>query len=134
MLQPRERGMPELPPSLVESSRMACSDDNPLRTMPMSTVCELFPSVDRLRLSKQSAMNSRFLEPMVLAQESSMPNKLMLLVTTVGLGKLNHWNVQRKACCKSLFLACQLLVFSAPVNNRVVRIACFLFCGGLINN
>jgi hypothetical protein len=35
---------------------------------------------------------------------------------------MNHRNIQRKARYKSPFLAHQLSVFSAPVNNRVVKI------------
>jgi hypothetical protein len=36
---------------------------------------------------------------------------------------LNHQNVQRKACYKSPYLACQLSVFTALANNRVYKIA-----------
>jgi hypothetical protein len=42
---------------------------------------------------------------------------------TSSVGKMNYRNVQRKARCKSPFLACQLSVFSAITNNRVVKIA-----------
>jgi hypothetical protein len=66
MLHSRGIGKPELPPSLevessslANSSRMACSDGDPLWTMPMNTVPESFPSGDRLWLSKWLVMNSR---------------------------------------------------------------------------
>jgi hypothetical protein len=38
---------------------------------------------------------------------------------------INHQNIQRKAHCKCPFLACQLSMFYAPTNNRVVKIMHF---------
>jgi hypothetical protein len=66
------RGEPELSPSLKtlsssvgDSSRMACSNDNPLWVMPLNIAPESPPSGDRLKVSKQSVINSRSLEWMV---------------------------------------------------------------------
>jgi hypothetical protein len=60
--------------SLVDSSRMACSDGDPLRTMPTNTTPESFPSGDRPLLSKWWAMNSRFFKRMVLPQAIATSN------------------------------------------------------------
>jgi hypothetical protein len=66
-LHPREMGKPELSPSLeaessslVDSSRMACSDGDSLCAIPINMVHKSFPSVEKLRLSKRSMTNSRF--------------------------------------------------------------------------
>jgi hypothetical protein len=60
MLQPREMGKSELSPSLevelsspVDSSRMACSDGEPLRATTMNTEHESFPLGESLRLSER---------------------------------------------------------------------------------
>jgi hypothetical protein len=59
-------GKPELSPSLEtelsslnDSSRMACSNGDPLRAMPLTTVPESSPLGDRLNLLEWSAVNSR---------------------------------------------------------------------------
>jgi hypothetical protein len=82
MLQSRGMGKLELPPSLevessslADSSRMACSDGDPLRTMPRNTAPKSFPSGDKLSLLKRSAMNYRFSKQMVSPQASSMLNR-----------------------------------------------------------
>jgi hypothetical protein len=41
---------------------------------------------------------------------------------------VNYQNVQRKAHYKSPFLACQLSVFSAPTQNRVVKCHTWFSC------
>jgi hypothetical protein len=65
-LHARGMGKPELPPlleaessSLGDSLRLACSDGDPLRTMPSTMARESFPSGGRLKLSKWSMLNSR---------------------------------------------------------------------------
>jgi hypothetical protein len=71
MFHPQEMGKPELPPpleavlpSLVDSSRMICSDGDLMRTIPMNMTPESFRSRERLRLPKRSAMNSKLLKRM----------------------------------------------------------------------
>jgi hypothetical protein len=61
--------------SLGDSSRMACSDGDPLRAMPPIMVLESSSSGDGLKLSKWSAMNSRFSKRMPPSGVSSTPNK-----------------------------------------------------------
>jgi hypothetical protein len=63
----QEMVKPELPPLLevlsnlsMESSRMFCSDGDPLWAVPTKVVPESSPFGERLRLPKQSTMNSRF--------------------------------------------------------------------------
>jgi hypothetical protein len=69
MLHARGIGKLELPPSLEaessslgDSSRMGCSDGDPLQTMPPTTAPESFPSGGRFKLLKWSMMNSRSLK------------------------------------------------------------------------
>jgi hypothetical protein len=72
----REVGRPELPSSLevvwnssVECSIMARSDGDPLRVVPMKTAHESLPLGERLKLMKQSAMNSWLPKKMISARE-----------------------------------------------------------------
>jgi hypothetical protein len=66
-LHPREMGKIGLPPpslevvlsSLVDSSRMASNDDDPLQTTPAKTAPRPFPFGERLRLPEWSVMNSK---------------------------------------------------------------------------
>jgi hypothetical protein len=74
-------GKSELSPSLMaesstlgDSSRMACSDGDPLHIVPLTTVVESSPSGDRLELSKWPAMNSRSSKRMASSWVSSTPN------------------------------------------------------------
>jgi hypothetical protein len=66
MLHALERGEPKLSPSLEtessslgDSSRVACSDGDPLWAMPPTTALESPPSGDGLKLLEWSVMNSR---------------------------------------------------------------------------
>jgi hypothetical protein len=59
------RGELELSPSLEtessslgDSSRMACSDSDPLQAVPLTTAAESFPSGGGLKLLERLAMNS----------------------------------------------------------------------------
>jgi hypothetical protein len=87
------RGEPELPPSLEaksstlgNSSRMACSDDDPLHVIPSITALESLPSSDGLKLSARSVMNSRSLEWMAgVLSELDASQKWVSLVAMVGL-------------------------------------------------
>jgi hypothetical protein len=45
--------------SLVDSSRMASNDDDPLQTTPAKTAPRPFPFGERLRLPEWSVMNSK---------------------------------------------------------------------------
>jgi hypothetical protein len=71
--------------SLGDSSRMACSDGDPLRAMPPATMPELSPLVARLKLLEWSAVNSMSLKWMASSWVSLMLNKQMSPVATVGL-------------------------------------------------
>jgi hypothetical protein len=64
MLHAIQIGKPELSPSLKakssllgHSSRMSCSDGDPLWAIPPTMALESSPSGDRLKLSKWLAMN-----------------------------------------------------------------------------
>jgi hypothetical protein len=64
-------GEPELSPSLEvkssslgDSSRMACSDGDLLRAMPLTMALESSPSGKRCKLLRLSTMNSRSLKRM----------------------------------------------------------------------
>jgi hypothetical protein len=46
---------------------------------------------------------------------------------------MNHRNIQSKTGYKSFYLACQLLMFSAPTDNRICKITCFQSRVGLTN-
>jgi hypothetical protein len=66
MFHPQEIGKLKLPPPLevvspssMDSSMIVCSDGNPLRTIPTNTMCESFPSGERLGRPKWSAVNSK---------------------------------------------------------------------------
>jgi hypothetical protein len=72
MLHALRRGERELSPSLEaessslgDSSRMACSDGDPLWAMPPTIALESPPSSDGLKLSERSVLNSRSLKWMV---------------------------------------------------------------------
>jgi hypothetical protein len=71
-LHPLGTGNPELPPShkaalplSEDSSRAMCKDGDPMCTIPMTAVPESFPSGERLRRSKRSAVNSKLPKQMV---------------------------------------------------------------------
>jgi hypothetical protein len=66
VLHALRRGEPKLSPSLEtessplgDTSRMACSNGDPLQPMPLTTTLESPPSGDRLRLLERLSMNSR---------------------------------------------------------------------------
>jgi hypothetical protein len=81
MLHSQGIGKIELSPPIEAESplladlRMACSDGDPLWTIPMNAALETIPSGDRLLLSKWSSMNSGSSKWMVMPQESSMSNR-----------------------------------------------------------
>jgi hypothetical protein len=56
--------------------------------------------------------------------KATTPVGLLLLVMNVSFGDGTIRTSRGEAHCKSLFLACQLLVFLAPPRYRVVKIAC----------
>jgi hypothetical protein len=66
VLHSLRRGELELSPSLEaessllgDNSKMACSEGDPLRVMPLTTAPELPPSSDGIMLLERLAMNSR---------------------------------------------------------------------------
>jgi hypothetical protein len=71
--------------SLGDSLRMACSDSDPLRAMPLTTSPESSPLGDGLNLLDWSVVNSRSSKWMASSRESLTINKLMSLVAMVGL-------------------------------------------------
>jgi hypothetical protein len=93
VLHALRRGEPELTPSLEiksssldDSSRMACSDGDPLQVMLPTTAPESPPSGSRLKLLKQLVMNSRSPEWMAgVLSELDAEQKWVSPVATVGL-------------------------------------------------
>jgi hypothetical protein len=88
------RGKPELSPSLEaessslgNSSRMACSDSDPLWAMPSAIAPELARLGDRLKLSGWLAVNSRSSKWMTLSWVSLTSNKRMSPVATMSLNR-----------------------------------------------
>jgi hypothetical protein len=61
--------------SLGNTSRMVCSNGDPLKTMPMNMAPELLPFCYRPWVSKWSVRNSRSLKHMASPWVSSMPNR-----------------------------------------------------------
>jgi hypothetical protein len=93
-LHPRGPWGPEFPPlpkamspSSEDSSWMVSVDGEPLCTIPMNTTPESFPSGERLRLSKWSAVNSRLPNRMVSPGSSPTPVKLLPLATKVSFSE-----------------------------------------------
>jgi hypothetical protein len=109
VLHALERGKSELSPSLEaessslgNSSRMACSDSDPLWAMPSAIAPELARLGDRLKLSGWLAVNSRSSKWMTLSWVSLTSNKRMSPVATMTFREKSHY--------KSPFLTFQLLV------------------------
>jgi hypothetical protein len=81
------------PSSLGASSRVACSDGDPLWSMPLTMTLELSPSGNKRKLLRWLVMNTRSLKQMAWSRMSSMPNKEMLSVAAAGLHRWNYRNV-----------------------------------------
>jgi hypothetical protein len=74
-------------PSSVDSSRTVCKHSEPLCTVPTNTVPGSFPSGERLRLPKRSAVNSRLPKQMVSPGASPVLVKLLPLATKVSFSE-----------------------------------------------
>jgi hypothetical protein len=95
---------------LGDSSRMACSDGDPLWAVAPTAAPKSSPSGNRLKLSKWSAMNSRSSKWIAPSWVSSMSNKYMSLVETTDLSRMNHQNIQRKSTLQIPLPGMQTLV------------------------
>jgi hypothetical protein len=108
---------------LEDSSIMARSgDSSPLWFEPMRAASESLPLGERLRLPKQSAMNSRIFKQTVSPWEKPPHVKCSPSTETASADEGTIRTSRGKVCYKSPYLACQLSVFSAPGNYVVVKI------------
>jgi hypothetical protein len=131
-LHPRGPGDPKLPlvpdaapSSLEDSPKAARIVDGPLWTIPTNMAPESRSWGESLRWPKRSMMNSRLPKWMAMpgARLTSV-GLLLLVMTNESFGDGAIRTSRGKACCKSPFPACQLLVFFAPVRYSVVKNAC----------
>jgi hypothetical protein len=108
------RGELELSPSLGDSSRMVCSDGDPLWAMPLTAALESFPSGGGFKLSERLVMNSGASKWVAyILRELGAKKRWVSPVATVGTIRTIETS-RANARCKSPFLVCQLSVFSTP--------------------
>jgi hypothetical protein len=110
--------------SSVESPIMLRNrDGGPLWAEPMKAASEPSLLGERLRPLKQLAMNSRLSKRTVSSREKPPHDRCSSSVAMASIDEGTIGTSKGKACCKSLFLPRQLLVFSAPTIYRMVKIA-----------
>jgi hypothetical protein len=101
---------------------MACSDGDPLRSMPPTTMLESSPSGNKHKLSRWSVMNSRPLKRMAGSWVSSTLKKEMP-PAAVGLCRWNHQNVWRNSALQIPVPSALTVGVFYTGKNRVVKIA-----------
>jgi hypothetical protein len=109
--------------SLMESPIMAHSGDGgPPQYEPMTVASEPSFQGGRLRLSKQSALNSWLPKQMVSPREKPSHGRRSQSTATASANDGTIGMSRGNVCCKSPFLAGELLVFSASTRIRWSRL------------